>query len=227
MQRVRVKIEGLRDPSTALAIAQMGADAIGLVFADSPRRVSPEQAQQITAALPPWVATVGVFVNESVDSINRTVKSAGIQYVQLHGDEPPETVAQVNAPCIRAFRIRDENSLREVHRWVEAVKSRSNLAAVLLDAFNPKARGGTGERFNWNLVAQARTGGELAGLEPIILAGGLDPACVAQAIAVVKPWAVDVASGVESSPGVKDMIKVRDFISAAQQAGELKSDFWK
>ncbi len=227
MQRVRVKIEGLRDPVTALRIAQMGADAIGLVFADSPRRVSPEQAREITAALPPWVATIGVFVNESADNINRVVKTAGIQYVQLHGDEAPEMVGQINAPCIRAFRVRDENSLAEVRAWVSAVKARSNLAAVLLDAFNPKARGGTGERFNWNLVAQARLSGAMADLDPIILAGGLDASCVAQAIAAVKPWAVDVASGVESSPGVKDLDKVRDFLSTAQQAGELKSDFWK
>jgi len=226
MQRVRVKIEGLREPAAALRIAQMGADAIGMVLAESPRWVSPEQCRAIVDCLPPWVATVGVFVNADAQTINRVVKRTRIGYVQLHGDEPPEIVAAIERPCIKAFRVRDEGWLGEVRGWLAACPARSNLAAVLLDAYNPKARGGTGDRFNWDLVADARAAGAMAGIDPIILAGGLDAACVGQAIDLVKPWAVDVASGVEKSPGVKDPRKVEDFIRATREGDELRSEFW-
>jgi len=226
MQRVRVKIEGLRDPETALRIAQMGADALGLVFAESPRWVSPEQARAVIDVLPPWVATVGVFVNADAAAINRVVERTGISHVQLHGDEPPELVAEVARPCIKAFRVREEGWLAEVRRWVSAVVARRNLAAVLLDAYAPDARGGTGRKFNWDLVADARAAGAMAGLDPIILAGGLDATCVSQAIDLVRPWAVDVASGVEKAPGVKDLRKVEDFIRATREGDELRSAFW-
>ena len=226
MQQVRVKIEGLRDPGTALRIAQMGADAIGMVFAESPRWVSPDQARSVVDCLPPWVATVGVFVNASAATINRVVQRTRIGYVQLHGDEPPDIVAQIDRPCIRAFRIRDESWVGEVRSWVDACEARSNLAAVLLDAYNPNVRGGTGERFNWDLVADARAAGAMAGIDPIIIAGALDPSCVGPAIDIVKPWAVDVSSGVESSPGIKDLRKVEDFLRAAREGDQLHSEFW-
>ena len=204
----------------------MGADAIGMVFAESPRWVSPEQARAIVDVLPPWVATVGVFVNADATTINRVVERTRIGCVQLHGDEPPQIVAQVSRPCIKAFRVRDPGWLGEVRRWLDAVTARTNLSAVLLDAYNPNARGGTGERFNWELVADARGAGLLAGIDPIILAGGLDASCVGQAIELVKPWGVDVASGVEKAPGVKDLKKVADFIRATQEGDELRSEFW-
>jgi phosphoribosylanthranilate isomerase len=226
MQRVRVKIEGLRDPKTALQVAQMGADAVGLVFAESPRWVSPEQARAITDILPPWVATVGVFVNADATAINRVVERTGVGYVQLHGDEPPELVAEIARPCIKAFRVRDEGWLAEVRGWVSAVTARRNLAAVLLDAYDAGARGGTGRKFNWGLVADARAAGAMAGLDPIILAGGLDAGCVSQAIDLVQPWAVDVASGVEKSPGVKDLRKVEDFLRATKEGDVLRTEFW-
>jgi len=226
MQRVRVKIEGLREPAAALRVAQMGADAIGMVFAESPRWVSPEQGRAIVDCLPPWVATVGVFVDADAQTINRVVRRTRIGYVQLHGDEAPEIVAAIERPCIKAFRVRDEGWLAEVRGWLSACPARSNLAAVLLDAYNPSVRGGTGDRFNWDLVADARAAGAMAGIDPIILAGGLDAACVGQAIDLVKPWAVDVASGVEKSPGVKDLRKVEDFIRATREGDELRSEFW-
>ena len=227
MQRVRVKIEGLRDPADAIKVAQMGADAIGMVFAESPRWVSPAQARAITDVLPPWVATVGVFVNSDADTINRVIERTRISCVQLHGDEAPDIVAAIKAPCIKAFRIKDENWLAEVRSWLDACPARYNLSAILLDAYNPSVRGGSGDQFNWDLVADARAAGALVGLDPIILAGGLDAGCVNKAIEVVKPWAVDVASGVEKSPGVKDFRKVADFIDAAEHGGELESDFWR
>ena len=170
LQRVRVKIEGLREPATALKVAQMGADAIGMVFAESPRWVSPEQARAIVDVLPPWVAAVGVFVNADAETINRVVQRTHIGYVQLHGDEPPEIVGRIDAPCIKAFRVRDEGWLSEVGGWLRAVAARSNLAAILLDAYNPAARGGTGSRFNWEMVADARAAGAMAGMDPIVLA---------------------------------------------------------
>ena len=204
----------------------MGADAIGLVFAESPRWVSPDQARAVVDCLPPWVATVGVFVNADPATVNRVIERTRIGYVQLHGDEPPDVVGAIQRPCIKAFAVRDENWLAEVRSWLAACGARSNLAAVLLDAFNPKARGGTGERFHWHWVADARAAGATAGIDPIILAGGLDAACVGQGIDLVKPWAVDVASGVESSPGVKDLKKVERFLRAVQEGNELRSGFW-
>ncbi len=226
MQRVRVKIEGLLDPTTAVKVAQMGADAIGMVFAESPRRIAPERARAITDILPPWVATVGVFVNEDPDVINRVVEKSRIAYVQLHGDEDPDIVSRICVPCIKAFRVRDEQWLGEVRDWVAAASAPSNLAAVLLDAYAPDVRGGSGQQFSWDMVADARAAGALAGMDPIILAGGLDSSCVSRAIDLVQPWAVDVASGVESSPGVKDLLKVEDFIRATREGDELRTDFW-
>jgi len=226
MQRVRVKIEGLRDATTALKIAQMGADAIGMVFAESPRWVSPEQARAIVDVLPPWVAGVGVFVNADAGTVNRVVERTHIGCVQLHGDEGPEMVARICVPCIKAFRVRGEDSIGEIRSWVAAVTARSNLAAVLLDAHDPSARGGTGQRFNWDLIADARAAGLLAGMDPIILAGGLDASCVGAAIDLVQPWAVDVATGVEKAPGVKDLRKVEDFIRATREGKQLRTEFW-
>jgi len=204
----------------------MGADAIGMVFAESPRWVSPEQARAIVDCLPAWVATVGVFVNADPATINRVVDRTRISHVQLHGDEDPDIVAQLDRPCIKAFKVSDENWLTEVRGWLGACKSRSNIQAILLDAYNAKLHGGTGESFNWQLVADARSAGAMAGLDPIILAGGLDAGCVNTAIEIVKPWAVDVASGVEKSPGVKDIRKVEDFIRATREGDELHSNFW-
>ena len=221
-----MKIEGLLDPTTAVKVAQMGADAIGMVFAESPRRIAPELARAITDTLPPWVATIGVFVNEDPNVINRVVEKSRIGYVQLHGDEDPDIVAKIDAPCIKAFRIRDENWLAEVRNWVAAASAPSNLAAVLLDAYDSKVRGGSGQRFNWDMVADARAAGAMAGIDPVILAGGLDASCVSRAIDLVQPWAVDVASGVESAPGVKDMRKIEDFIRATREGDELSTNFW-
>jgi phosphoribosylanthranilate isomerase len=255
MRHVLVKIEGLRDPATAARVAELGADAIGLVFAPSPRRVSPERAREIVAALPPRAATVGVFVNAPADEINRVIDETGIQIVQLHGDEPPEAPARIHAPCIKAFRVRDEHWADEVRRWLAAMPAEARSitrdshpvsaqapecenqvtvpgfvparVTALLDAYDPGVRGGSGRRFNWDWIEHARAvgdtrgpgAGDLPNIGPVILAGGLDAGNVAEAIRKVRPWAVDVASGVESSPGVKDLAKVKAFIEAVREAG--------
>ena len=265
--RVLVKIEGLRDPAEAARIAEMGAEAIGLVFAPSPRRVTVEQARAVVAALPHGVATVGVFVDAAADEINDVAERTGIACVQLHGDEPPEIAAQLARPCIKAFRVRDERWAGEARAWMGAARRFASVAGsaaperaeqapqreraeqvpqrkraeqapqrkraeqvpplrgfalrppvALLDAYDPRAAGGTGRRFNWRLVAEARAAGAAAGIGPIILAGGLDASCVGEAIRLVRPWAVDVASGVESAPGVKDLAKVEAFLRAVREA---------
>jgi phosphoribosylanthranilate isomerase len=167
-----------------------------------------------------------VFVDADPATINRVIERTRIGYVQLHGQEPPDVLAQIHAPCIKAFRVRDAGWLKEARDWLAGATVRGNLAAILLDAYDPAAPGGTGRRFNWDLVAQARLSGELAGLDPIILAGGLDASCVSRAIDTVQPWAVDVASGVEKAPGLKDLKKVADFIDATKDGDELKSEFW-
>ena len=226
MQRVRVKIEGLMGPRDAVRVAQMGADAIGMVFAKSPRRIDAATAASIAQALPPWVATVGVFVNDDAETINAVVEAGGIDYVQLHGEEPPGILPHVGAKCIKAFRVRGDDWLDEVRRWLDGVADRGDLAAVLLDAYDAKAHGGTGKQFNWDLVAEARAAGRLDDVEPIILAGGLSPDCVAEAIRVVQPWAVDVASGVEQAPGVKDFDQIARFLRAVGQAGPMTGGFW-
>ncbi len=213
MPRVRVKIEGMQDVQTALEVVRLGADAVGFVFADSPRRVTPEQAAVIIAALPPFVATVGVFVNESPQRINETVAATGIEYVQLHGDEGPQVIDHINAKCLKAFRIRDEGWINQVGAWLNALGG-APLGGIVLDAYDKSAYGGTGKKFNWNMVAEARAAGRMDNLPPIILAGGLGPDCVAEAIKTVRPHAVDVASGVESSPGQKDLFRVTAFIDA-------------
>ena len=226
MQRVRVKICGLREPKQALRVALMGADAIGLVFAESPRWVSPEQARAITDVLPPLVAAVGVFVDADADLIGKVAARAGLTMAQLAGDEPPEIVSDLPIPAIKGFRIRGPDWADEVHAWLDGVRAHRNLAAVLLDAFDPAGRGGTGRSFNWDWVRDARHAGRMAGMPPLILSGGLDASNVEAAIDVVRPWAVDVSSGVESERGVKDLRKVEDFIRATREGGELTSEFW-
>ena len=220
MHRVRVKIEGLREPAQAVEIAELGADAIGLVLAESPRQVTTAQAQAVVAALPPWVATVGVFVSAPVEQINAVVAATRITNVQLHGDEEPDVVGRIDARCIKAFRVKGAGWADEVDAFLAGLDEagRANLQAVLLDAYARSVRGGSGKQFNRDLVADARQAGRLDAWPPIILAGGLSPDCVADAIRTVQPWGVDVASGVESARGVKDMAKVAAFIHNASRA---------
>jgi phosphoribosylanthranilate isomerase len=207
---VRVKICGITNLEDAQAAVQAGADALGFIFfAQSPRNVSPEMARRIIEKMPPFVAKVGVFVNESLEKILQIVKETGIDTVQLHGDESPqlcEKVARENLKVIKAFRIKDQNSLTPLKEF--------RAAAFLLDSYVPGQLGGTGAKFNWDLAVQASGLGT-----PIILAGGLVPENVRDAISKVAPYGVDVSSGVESAPGRKDHAKVRAFIEAAQSAG--------
>ncbi len=215
--QTRIKICGLRMPEQAAEIAKMGADAIGLVFADSPRQVSPEQACAVTDALPSLVTSIGVFVDSDSETVNRIAAGANLTMVQLHGDEKPEIVEDLSVPCIKAFRVRDSGWIDQVHAWLDGVQSPERISAILLDACVPGVAGGTGERFNWQWVAEAREAGKLDNLPPLVLSGGLDAENVAEAVRIVQPWMVDVSSGVESAPGVKDLKKVEDFIRAVRE----------
>ncbi len=202
---VRVKICGITDIDDALLAIEAGADALGFVFHDkSPRYVTPDRAAAIIAALPPFVQTVGVFVNVEADTINRTAERCRLDLVQLHGDETPAFCAKICRRVIKAFRIKDITSLEPMVHY--------RVAACLLDAYSPKEYGGTGLSFNWETAKIAKEFGT-----PIILAGGLTPDNVQEAVETVLPYGVDVSSGVERAPGSKDPEKVREFIRRAKR----------
>ncbi|WP_092345453.1 phosphoribosylanthranilate isomerase [Desulfuromusa kysingii] len=200
----RVKICGITNLEDALSAVAAGADALGFVFyPNSPRYISPEKAKDITSALPPFVTTVGLFVNASSATILQVMQTAGLGVVQLHGDETAEACVLAPYPVIKAVRVRGADSLAGVEKF--------KVSALLLDAWSEKHYGGSGESFDWQLAKQ------LTGGSPLILAGGLTPANVAEAIRVVHPYAVDVSSGVEKRPGYKDPDKVHKFIQQVRE----------
>jgi phosphoribosylanthranilate isomerase len=201
---VRVKICGMTNLEDALLAAELGADALGFIFyAKSPRYVAPETARAIIAQLPPFVAAVGVFVDEAATVVQELAARAGLDWVQLHGQESPDYCRSLGRKVIKAFRIQDEGSLSRLADY------RGAAQALLLDTYKKGQVGGTGETFDWHLARQAKQYG------PIILAGGLTSENVAQAIATAQPAAVDAASGTEAAPGKKDPAKLRAFFEAA------------
>jgi phosphoribosylanthranilate isomerase len=201
---VRVKICGITNLADGQAAAESGADALGFVFYEkSPRFVSIKTAAEISRALPPFITRAGVFVNPTKELVFKAVAECGLNLLQFHGDEPPEFCAQFDLMSIKAFRIRDAGSLKELPKY--------KTDAWLLDAYSSDTLGGMGEVFNWDLAVEAQKTGR-----PIFLAGGLTPGNVAEAVRKVRPFGVDVSSGVESSPGKKDHAKVRAFINAAK-----------
>lgn len=202
---VRVKICGITRLDDALYACEQGADALGFNFWPGSRRfVAPEAAAEIVARLPPFVTPVGLFVNQPPTEVLHAAALARVQCVQLHGDEEPRDCAGHVLPVIKAFRVGKPEDLAPIPRY-------GTVAAVLLDAPS-EGYGGSGATFDWE-VARGALGGK-----PLVLAGGLTPENVAAAIHALRPWAVDVASGVESSPGVKDPEKVARFIRAAKEA---------
>jgi phosphoribosylanthranilate isomerase len=201
---VRVKICGITSVEDALAAVEAGADALGFMFYErSPRYISTNTASAIKNALPPFVVRVGVFA-DATENVIRTATLSGLNALQFHGNEPPEFIKRFSPiTTIKAFRIQNAASLATLVAY--------NTSAWLLDSYTPAQLGGTGNTFNWDLACQARKFGR-----PIILAGGLTPENVAEAVRKVRPYAVDVSSGVESSPGKKDHAKVAAFIQAAK-----------
>ncbi|HSM91374.1 MAG TPA: phosphoribosylanthranilate isomerase [Anaeromyxobacteraceae bacterium] len=203
---VRVKICGITRLEDALAAVEAGADALGFNFwPKSKRYVDPRAAGEIIARLPPFVATVGVFVDPTRDEALRAAELSRVGWVQLHGDEPPALCASLPLPVIKALRVRDRASLDALGAY--------DVAGFLLDA-DTSGYGGSGQTFDWALAAEA------ARRAPIVLAGGLKPENVAEAVRQVRPWAVDVASGVERAPGVKDPEKTARFIREAKAVKE-------
>ncbi|CAN2047493.1 N-(5'-phosphoribosyl)anthranilate isomerase [Candidatus Magnetomoraceae bacterium gMMP-13] len=216
----RVKICGITSLKDALAAANFGADALGFIFAKSPRQVSPDKAREIIAKLPPFVLRVGVFVNFSIKKIIEIQNFCGLDVIQLHGDEDEETVNKLinmlSESVTGKTEMRSQNSKRIIKALrigTHPIKNRNIYpdAALLLDTYSPEARGGTGHSFDWNLAV------DLAKKRPVILAGGLTPDNVAEAIKIVSPYAVDISSGVEKEPGKKDHQKLLNFIRAAKR----------
>lgn len=218
MNPVRVKICGLTEPAQARWAADCGAAAVGLVFAPSKRRIDADRAAAIVDVLPEGIWKVGVFVDAKAGEINALARKTGITHAQLHGREEPGLVADLDVPVIKAFGVRSGQFILEVHDWLVCLPggSEDRLAGVLLDAVAPDAAGGTGRTFNWDLVARARADGAMNDLPEVFLAGGLDPGNAVEACRTVQPDWLDVSSGVEISPGVKDPQRVRAFIEAAQ-----------
>ncbi|MDC7825451.1 phosphoribosylanthranilate isomerase [Pseudomonas sp. BLCC-B13] len=204
MTAVRVKICGITRVEDALAAVAAGADAIGLVFyAKSPRAVDIEQARAILAALPPFVTSVGLFVDAERSELERILASVPLDLLQFHGDESVQQCEAFGRPYIKALRVKAGDDIAaQVARYPSA-------QGILLDAYVEGVPGGTGEAFDWSLIPQALS-------KPLILAGGLRPDNVAEAVSRVRPYAVDVSGGVEASKGVKDVEKVGAFIRAAR-----------
>nr|WP_225776903.1 phosphoribosylanthranilate isomerase [Pseudomonas sp. Marseille-Q3773] len=206
MSNVRSKICGITRIEDALAAAEAGADAIGLVFyTRSPRAVDVRQARAIIAALPPFVTTVGLFVNATRCELNEILEAVPLDLLQFHGDETPQDCEGYQRPWIKALRVRPGDDLEA------ACQQYAGARGILLDTYVPGVPGGTGEAFDWSLVPARLS-------KPVILAGGLSADNVGQAIAQVRPYAVDVSGGVEQAKGIKDAAKIEAFLQAVKQA---------
>lgn len=202
----RIKICGITRVEDGLAAVHLGADAIGLVFVDqSPRRITLEQAVAIARALPPFVATVALFVNPEPDRVRAVETSLRPSLMQFHGEESAEFCRAFSTPYLKGIRVRPETDL------LQCASDFAEAAGLLLDAYAPGAHGGTGHSFDWSLIPPALP-------LPVILAGGLHAGNVAEAVRRVRPWAVDVSSGVEASKGIKDADKMAAFIKEVNHA---------
>lgn len=204
--QVRIKICGITNLDDAMAAVDLGADAVGFVFfRGSPRYIRPDDAAEIIRRLPSFVTTIGVFVDEPFAQIEKTISAAGIDVVQLHGNEPPEA-CNYSRRLIKAIRVKSLESLDPL------VHFRDRVSAFLLDTYTPNVYGGTGQIFNWDIAMYAKQFGR------IILAGGLTPENIHQAIQRVRPYGVDVSSGIEAEKGKKDHHKMQLFIEKARGA---------
>jgi phosphoribosylanthranilate isomerase len=201
---IKVKICGLTCVEDALAAVAAGADALGFVFAPGRHQVTPEQARAIVDALPPFVSLVGVFVDEDAGVVRRTADLCRLDALQHQGNESPAYCAAFSRRVIKGFKVKDEASLARLEDYT--------VSAYLLDSYVTGLSGGTGRTFSWEMARG------LSASRPIILAGGLTPANVAEAISVVRPYAVDVSSGVENESGRKDIRKMADFVRRAKGA---------
>ncbi|MGD9154079.1 MAG: phosphoribosylanthranilate isomerase [Bacillota bacterium] len=198
---IQVKICGLINLPDALQAVHYGASAVGFVFAPSKRQVDVATVRRITAALPPFITKIGVFVNEAPEAVREILRESGLDLAQLHGEESPADCEVLAGRVIKVFKAGRD---RPDPIWRQAA-----LHSVLIDTYNPAVAGGSGRTFDWQLFEQYRTLGW-----PLILAGGLTPANIGAALRLARPAAVDVSSGVERRPGVKDPLKIREFMEA-------------
>ncbi len=205
----KVKICGITNIEDALHASECGADALGFIlYRRSPRFIDPDRAASIIRELPPFVTTVGVFVDESPETVNTLAREVGFGVVQLHGNESPGECTAVEARVVKAVRIRDTHSLN-------GLGSYSGVSAFLLDTYRQGVPGGTGESFDWDIAVEAK------GYGRIILSGGLNPENIREAVICVRPYGVDVSSGVEIEPGRKDHRKVAEFISRVRSIKDV------
>jgi phosphoribosylanthranilate isomerase len=203
---IRVKVCGITSREDAWAAVEAGADALGFIFVKgTPRHIEPEAAAVIVAQMPPFVATVGVFIDRMPEEIDRIMIASGLSLAQLHGNESPTLCQRLRVPFVKAIRVQGEQDL-------EALRTYPQARAFLLDTYVADRPGGTGRTFPWEIAAKAVRQAR------VILSGGLTPDNVALAVTQVRPYAVDVCSGVEASPGRKDHQKVREFIEQARKA---------
>ena len=203
----RVKICGITRVQDGLDAVRFGAHAIGLVFyAPSPRAVAPDQARAIVDALPPFVTAVGLFVNADAEVVRATLAAVPLQLLQFHGDETPEYCAAFGVPYLKAVRVRPGVDLLQYSQQFLGARG------LLLDAYVEGVRGGTGATFDWALIPYSLP-------LPVVLSGGLDADNVGAAVQAVRPWAVDVSSGVESAKGIKDAAKIEAFMNGVRNAG--------
>ncbi len=207
---IKIKICGITNLKDALLAAELGADALGFIFASSsPRAINPQVAKEIIAQLPAFLTTVGVFVNDSRDYIQQMRHFCYLDMVQLHGEETPDFCRVLGGRIIKAIRVEDEASLTQMKDYTPS--------AFLLDAYQAGKPGGTGKTFDWQLAFAAKQYGR------IILSGGLNPENIREAIKQVQPYAVDVASGVEAARGQKDPRRLQEFIEQVKMEGVLKN----
>ncbi len=200
--RTRIKICGITRTEDALIAVSLGVDALGLVFyKPSPRAVSISQAQEIVNSLPAFISKVGLFVDAEANDVKETLEQVNLDYLQFHGDENEEYCASFGKPYIKAIRVKKDIDLSA------SVASYKSASGLLLDAWHPNLLGGTGEVFDWTVLKDYKN------MQfDLILAGGLDSGNVAEAIDLLKPYAVDVSSGVEVSAGIKSAAKIQDFV---------------
>lgn len=221
--RTRIKICGITNPADALAAARAGADAIGIVLHDpAPRYVSLEQASEILAVLPPFVTPVGLFVDADAPRVLNTARALGLRHVQLHGNETPQTVAALHGlAVIKAMRV-DADFAATLATWRDAIQSLelTMLRGIVLETAG--SAGGTGVPNDWAAVKRHEDAGAFEGLPPIIAAGGLRPETVADVVRIIRPWAVDVSSGVEEEPRKKSPRLIAAFVEAVRGADQEK-----
>jgi phosphoribosylanthranilate isomerase len=212
--RTRIKVCGITNMEDAGGAVEMGGDALGFIFAEkSPRRIEPEKARELIRSLPPFVDAVGVFVNEAFDVVNDIVQYCGLTVVQLHGNESPQYCENISCRLVKAFSFRPGGVSGAQAPVYDPY--RGLISGYLFDTFHESMAGGTGRTFDWDLVLRMSPPG------PVILAGGLHPENIGEAIRRVRPFAIDVNSGVEIEPGRKDMDKLARLLGEVAEADEI------